>query len=126
MKTGNQSPKAFFLTDISGKINHANLVACKCLGYTRDELINMSLDRVYLEMTPHNLVKEISQLDPGEPITVEGHFKNKNGKISKVEMRVCLLNSGNNQVIFVFENDFAEKAPTKTEQNICEQMASIQ
>ena len=125
MKTSTQFAKAFFLTDFYGNINHANLCACKSLGYSREELLNLSLDQVYLEATPTKLANVITKLGPGNPLTLEGKFKNKKGEISLVEIRVCLLKEADNQLIFVFTDDIAEKTSHKIEHNIYDEMAVL-
>ncbi len=118
--------KAFFLTDFYGNIKHANLCACKSLGYSREELLNLSLKQVYLEATPTKLANVITKLVPGNPLTLEGKFKNKKGEISLVEIRVCLLKEADNQLIFVFTDDIAQNTPTKIENKICDKIAAVQ
>ncbi len=124
MKT-TQSAKAFFLTDFYGNIKHANLCACKSLGYSREELLNLSLKQVYLEATPNKIANVITKLVPGNPLTLEGKFKNKKGEISLVEIRVCLLKEADNQLIFVFTDDMAQETSVKIEHNISNKIAAV-
>lgn len=125
MRTQIQSSKAFFLTNTYGRIYHANLIACNCLGYTRDELLDISLDKVYLEATPKNLAKVVTQLLTGDALTLTGHFKKKNGDISQVEMRVCLQNSDNDQLLFVFDNGLYENDASKSRHELFKKMVAV-
>jgi len=103
----NQAGDAFFLCDTSDyKIVEVNEFTCISLGYTRDELINKSVDEIdgkFYEIikTPFNFTGK----DNYTPKTIESFFKRKDGSFIPVEIRVSYLEFNSKKYIMGFARD---------------------
>ncbi|MCP4657212.1 MAG: PAS domain S-box protein [bacterium] len=87
-----QAADAFFLNRPDGKILDVNQRACDSLGYSRDELLSLSLAEIEgAGGSPSYRLGLWETLAPGEPMTWEGAHRRKDGTTFPVEVRVGLL-----------------------------------
>jgi two-component system, cell cycle sensor histidine kinase and response regulator CckA len=82
---------AFFVYDAGGNIFDANRRACEALGYTREELLSLSMTEVEAVLLPEGIAGLWRRLASGEPVTTEGAHRRKDGTAFPVEIRVSLL-----------------------------------
>jgi diguanylate cyclase (GGDEF)-like protein/PAS domain S-box-containing protein len=82
---------AFFVYDAGGKIFDVNRRACEALGYTREELLSLSMTDVEAILLPEGIAGLWRRLASGEPVTTEGAHRRKDGTAFPVEIRVALL-----------------------------------
>jgi two-component system, cell cycle sensor histidine kinase and response regulator CckA len=82
---------AFFVYDEGGNILDANRRACEALGYTREELLSLSMTEVEAVLLPEGIAGLWRRLAAGEPVTTEGAHRRKDGTAFPVEIRVSLL-----------------------------------
>ena len=82
---------AFFIYDAGGKIFDVNRRACESLGYTREELLSLSMKEVEAVILPEGIAGLWRRLASGESVTTEGAQRRKDGTAFPVEIRVCLL-----------------------------------
>jgi two-component system cell cycle sensor histidine kinase/response regulator CckA len=82
---------AFFVYDGGGKIFDVNRRACWTLGYTREELLSLSMTDVEAILLPEGIAGLWRRLASGEPVTTEGAHRRKDGTAFPVEIRVSLL-----------------------------------
>ena len=82
---------AFFVYDAGGKIFDVNRRACWTLGYTREELLSLSMTDVEAILLPEGIAGLWRRLASGEPVTTEGAHRRKDGTAFPVEIRVALL-----------------------------------
>jgi PAS domain S-box-containing protein len=82
---------AFFVYDAGGKIFDVNRRACGTLGYTREELLSLSMTDVEAILLPEGIAGLWRRLASGEPVTTEGANRRKDGTAFPVEIRVSLL-----------------------------------
>jgi len=61
---------AFFLADLQGKLINVNRAACESLGYTRDELLRMSVPDIEVGQQPDEMIQLWKQIGDGQRITV--------------------------------------------------------
>jgi diguanylate cyclase (GGDEF)-like protein/PAS domain S-box-containing protein len=85
---------AFFVYDAGGKIFDVNRRACGTLGYTREELLSLSMTDVEAILLPEGIAGLWRRLASGEPVTTEGAHRRKDGTAFPVEIRVALLGEG--------------------------------
>ena len=79
---------AFFVYDAGGKILDVNRRACETLGYTREELLSLSMTDVEAILLPEGIPGLWRRLASGEPVTTEGAHRRKDGTAFPVEIRV--------------------------------------
>jgi PAS domain S-box-containing protein len=82
---------AFFVYDAGGKIFDVNRRAGGTLGYTREELLSLSMTDVEAILLPEGIAGLWRRLASGEPVTTEGAHRRKDGTAFPVEIRVSLL-----------------------------------
>jgi PAS domain S-box-containing protein len=83
-----QASDAFFLHDAKGKFIDVNRKACESLGYTRDELLRLTVTDVDRDFNLTSARKIWELTPPGEAVTVQGHHRRKDGTLFPVEARL--------------------------------------
>jgi two-component system cell cycle sensor histidine kinase/response regulator CckA len=83
-----QASDALFVHDREGRFVDVNHQACESLGYSRDELLSMTVFDVEQDFD-HATARQVwEQGPPGEVRTVYGHQRRKDGSIFPVEVRL--------------------------------------
>jgi len=100
---------AFFLYDLDGKFLDVNHQACQSLGYTRDELLTMSVSDIgETNDTEHpNLIWK--DLKDGETIQVEATHIRKDGSTFPVEVNLGVVHVGDETLLSVLARDITER-----------------
>ena len=100
---------SFFLHEIDGRIRDVNQHACESLGYTRDELLGLAMQDIDQGFASGKRLEKWEQMVPGEPITLEGVYRRKDGTTFAVEIRCGLLDPGEHQLILGLVRDISER-----------------
>ncbi|MBU0475081.1 MAG: PAS domain S-box protein [Bacteroidetes bacterium] len=79
---------AFYLTDFSGKLLDVNKAACTILGYSREELLKLTVSDIDIGFTKKQILEFIKNLEFNVPIIVNSYHKRKNGEIFPIEARI--------------------------------------
>jgi PAS domain S-box-containing protein len=80
---------AFFLIDERGRFLDVNRRAGESLGYSREELLGMAVTDIDVKMSAERVTELLRRVVPGEPITVAGVHRRKDGSTFPVEVRVA-------------------------------------
>jgi len=116
-----QAVDAFFVVDQQGQIIDVNQTACHDLGYSRDELLRLTVPDIQKALTAADFEKIWQQLQPGLPQTQEGWHQRKDGTGFPVEVRLGLLETNQNHYILALARDITErKASEKTRARLAE------
>jgi PAS domain S-box-containing protein len=83
----NQASDSFFVHDFNGKFIEVNNGACRTLGYTKEELLQLSVTDIEQDFDLKTAQEQWMKIEPGVPFTLLGHQKRKNGTIFPVEVR---------------------------------------
>lgn len=100
---------AFFLHDLDGKIIDVNNQTCRSLGYTKDELINMSVSDVDVDVKAGKLKQPWNKLKKGENVRIESTHCRKDGSTFPVEVGVDHIHMGDKMLVSVFARDITER-----------------
>ena len=103
------STDAFFLHDFDGRIIDVNRHACESLGYTREELLGLSIQDIDQEFVSGKHLEQWKQMVPGAPVTLEGVQKRKDGTTFPVEVRLGVFESGELKLILGLVRDITER-----------------
>lgn len=106
----NQAADAIFLHDADGVLLDVNGRACDSLGFTREELLTMSVRDIDMQLIDDDRIKSLWRtLHPARPITVEGTHKRKDGTTFPVEVRLGTLQLKDRQAILALARDITER-----------------
>lgn len=110
------APDAVFWLDRDARIYHANIAACKSLGYTREELTKLNLwdiDPVHQRETWDATWAATSKSDPVRVRTFETLHRRKDGTIFPVEVSSNQLRIGDAEFHVSFVRNIAERKKTE-------------
>jgi two-component system sensor kinase FixL len=102
-----QASDAFFLHDENGRFLEVNRQACDSLGYARDELLRMSVFDVQVDLDRAGAQREAAE--PGDPRTIEGCYRRKDGTEFPVETRLCAYHLGGQKLQLALVRDVSER-----------------
>ena len=94
------SKDAFYVTDITGKILDVNKTACNSLGFTRKELLNLSISDINVNFPGEKYSEFLKSLKIDKPKIIVSTHKRKNGELFSVESLVNAFVS-NEDLLFV-------------------------
>jgi diguanylate cyclase (GGDEF)-like protein/PAS domain S-box-containing protein len=110
----NQSSELLFITDsISMRFSIVNDATCRSLGYSREELQNMS----YAEIDPNFSVETIRQTiltaEIGKPHVLETLHRRKDGSIFPVQLNGSFFENNGIRYAIGFTHDISERKRTE-------------
>ena len=98
----------FWLTDAEGKILDVNDSYCRLTGYSREELLTVSITDVEAVELPEETVQHIERLKKKGYDRFETRHRNKNSQIIDVEVSVNFIEDEGGR-FFVFVRDITER-----------------
>jgi PAS domain S-box-containing protein len=104
-----QAADAFFVFDSRARIIDANRRACDSLGYTREELLSLSVPDVEEGLVPEGVAQLEQQIRPDRPITLDGIHRRKDGTTFPVESRLGYLELGERELMLALVRDVTER-----------------
>ena len=103
------STDTFFLHDFDGRIIDVNQHACESLGYTREELLGLSIQDIDEGFVPGKHAEKWKQMVPGVPITLEGVHKRKDGTTFPIEVRLGGFELGGRKLMLGLVRDITDR-----------------
>lgn len=95
-----QATDAVFVHDFSGRFSYVNQQACTSLGYTRDELLTMSVVDLETQFDLPGAQAAWSRIRPGFPFNLEGRHRRKDRTTFPVEVQFgCFERDGHRNFI---------------------------
>jgi len=107
-----QAQDAIFVHDESGRILMVNQRACDVLGYSREELLRMTIPDIDPDFLARNDPETIWRSLPG---TFEASHKSKDGRFIPVEIRLSRIIYGDRQVLHAAVRDITERKQAEEE-----------
>jgi PAS domain S-box-containing protein len=104
-----QAVDAFFVVDQSGRIVDVNQNACESLGYSREQLLGLSVPDIQTTVNQQDFERLWHRLQPGQPQTLEGYHQRLNGSRFPVEVRLGLLDTNQQRYILALARDITER-----------------
>jgi len=105
---------AFFLHDMNGRFLDVNKQACSALGYTRDELLMLSVNDIEIGPEPEALSQFWPLLHQGKTAQLNGIHRRKDGSTFPVEVRVSLIKINEEECISVLARDITERVKAES------------
>ncbi len=103
---------AIYIHNRYGKIFDVNQVACEQVGYTRDELLSLSVARLDASIDFESLRQtwDLGEADPTNyPMTLETAHRRKDGTVFPIEVRISLLPSDEDTRFVAVVRDITER-----------------
>lgn len=101
----------FWLVDLNGNIIEVNEVACKMLGYTREELLLLNISDLEVVESTDQTQNHLQQVVENGDDRFESKHRCKNGEIIDVELSVKIQPA--QKLIVVFVRDITEQVQNK-------------
>lgn len=101
---------AIALHETDGRFLEVNRRACESLGYTRDELLQLSVGDVDVEWPRDRVLEASGALAHGQIVTGAGTHRRRDGSSFPVEVRVSLVVLGGRKLMAAVARDVTERA----------------
>ncbi|MDH3637307.1 MAG: PAS domain S-box protein [Gammaproteobacteria bacterium] len=98
---------AFFLHDMTGRFIDVNRQACESLGYTREELLTMTVPDIEMNFNAEDVRTRWRDLKRNIPQTVSGNHRRKDGTTFPVEVRLRLIRFADEQQVIATARDIS-------------------
>lgn len=99
-----------YVHDTEGRILDANHVACERLGYTREEILGLSVADVDLNYpTVEELQEKIVPIVKSGPLTMESRHITKDRKIIHVELQISMFDHDGEELFVAIARDITER-----------------
>ncbi len=100
----------FFLLDERRRFVDVNQEACRSLGYSRQELLGMTLEEVAPNVQTDEFETKVwEELERGRKLTIESVHRRKDGSMFPVEVSTIMLEAGGKKLIQGFARDITER-----------------
>ena len=110
-----QAAAAFFVVERDGRIVDVNQTACDTLGYSREELLALTVPDVDMGFDLKEFTEVWDHLIPGVPITLEETYIRHDGTVFPVEVRSSIIEVAGLQRLLVLVRDATERKHTEKE-----------
>ncbi|MBU1638996.1 MAG: PAS domain S-box protein [Proteobacteria bacterium] len=111
-----QAGDAFFLHDSEGRFVEVNERACESLGYSRAELLRMTVFDIDADAQKDAHKERVwGSLMPGHPETLYGTHRRKDGTTFPVEVRVVLVQEGEMRYLQGLARDISERQQAESD-----------
>lgn len=109
-----QAADSIILHDLQGKILDVNQQTCSNLGYTREELLTLSVSDIEENFVPGVMWQHMER---GAPTTVNGKQRRKDGTNFPVEVRLGVLEFRGERLILALCRDITERKQAELERD---------
>jgi len=109
-----QSVTGLYLHDLKGNIVEANQMACEQVGYTQEELLDMTVFELHpkrgdtVNMPREEIKRQWKQWEPGQRYTLEAEHQRKDGTIFPVYISTGKLRYEDNELLLAVVHDVTE------------------
>ena len=119
-----QSAEMIYLHDEEGRIVEINEAAIKRIGYTKEELSNMTVFDLHPDTSQReNIIDQWKNFAVGESIIVEAEHQCKDGSVFPTEVNTGKVEIGGREYILALVRDITERK--KFEEQIYDREASL-
>lgn len=114
-----QSADAVFVHDLEGNFIEANGAAAQQTGYTKDELLRLSVFDLLPDTTRRDtILQQWRQWELGRHFIIEDTHRRKDGSSYDIEVNTSKDIFGNNELVLAVVRDITGRKQTKTNQSL--------
>jgi len=110
-----QATDAIFVHDVHGRLMDVNEKACKNLGYTKEELLKMTVVDFDGDATDNQKGLMWPKVVDGETFTFESSHKRKDGSVFPVEVSLGSITVDNQTFVIGLARDISERKQAEAE-----------
>jgi PAS domain S-box-containing protein len=100
---------AVFWVEPSGRFAYVNEAACRSLGYTREELLDLTAPAINPAFDSQTWQARWQKLKEMRSLTFESRHRTKDGRLFPVEITVSYFEEGGKEFAFTFVRDITER-----------------
>lgn len=104
-----QAADALCLHEIDGRILDVNHLMCTTLGYTREELLSLTVLDIDVNATREEAALVATRMAPGVPLIGERVLRRKDGSTFPIELSLSLIVSGRNRFLLGMARDITDR-----------------
>jgi PAS domain S-box-containing protein len=104
-----QAADALCLHEIDGRILDVNCRMCTTLGYTREELLTLTVMDIDVNATAEEAAMAARHMVPGMPMTGERALRRKDGTTFPIELSLSLIVSGQQRLMLGLARDITDR-----------------
>jgi diguanylate cyclase (GGDEF)-like protein/PAS domain S-box-containing protein len=105
----NASSDAMFLVDGNLNFHYVNETACTRLGYSREELLSMSVTDIDFDTTREQVLGMFSETEIGKQSIVETRHRTRDGRFIEVEIAASKVGFENSHLSLCIVRDITER-----------------
>jgi two-component system sensor histidine kinase EvgS len=110
-----QTADAIFWVDSTGRLIYVNEAACRSLGYTRDELLRLSIKDIDPDFPSKRWPQHWLELKEKRLLTFETRHQTKDGRTFPVEIHASYLKSADKEYNFAFAHNITQRKRAEAE-----------
>lgn len=103
------TPEGFFSADTSGRIHDTNPAFCKMLGYSEEELLQLSIADIEAQENSEQVAAHIDKVMKQGTDTFETVHRRKDGSTLDVEISTSVVAFGQEIMFYAFARDISER-----------------
>lgn len=104
-----QAADALCLHEIDGRILDVNLLMCRTLGYSREELLSLTVLDIDVNASRDDAALIAAQMVPGVPLTGERVLRRKDGSTFPIELSLSLIVSNDKRLLLGMARDITDR-----------------
>lgn len=109
------SMDGFWMVDTQGRFVDVNEAYCQMMGYSREELLAMTVSNVEAMETPQDIARHIQQVKTQGHDRFETRHRRKDGQLLDIEVSSHFVPDGGSPQILVFLRDITERKQFETQ-----------
>ncbi|WP_019142368.1 putative bifunctional diguanylate cyclase/phosphodiesterase [Noviherbaspirillum massiliense] len=100
---------AMFELGMDGRLQYANDAACRLVGYSREELLKLSIGQIDIELEGANWQSRWDRLKSEGSLRFESRFRRRDGRDIPVDVATVYLEHEGQQYGFAYVEDISER-----------------
>ena len=107
--------------DCDARIQHVNPAACDLLGYSREELLSLTIQDINPNSTPKSWAKFWKELQKKKVIAFEDDHRTRDGRMIPLETKVNFIEYKGQEYAVAFNRDISERKKNEEEKALAYQ-----
>jgi len=105
----NTTTDGFFAADMDGQIRVANPAFCTMLGYTKDELLELSIPAIEANENPQDVAAHMAKIFADGHDRFDTRHRRKDGSVVDIEITTMLVDIGGEKMFYAFARDITSR-----------------